>query len=352
MCSRRDLFLRAHRMRATNTQLRTGPLTGVIWLLLAITISLWLQPSLAHAQTTSNYVSGKGNDANPCTPSTPCLTLQRALSNTVAGGEVITLDSANYGYATINRAVTITNATGITGVLAMSSVTGITVAAGANDTINLQGLEIEGAGSGANGIQFSSGSTLNIKDSVIRGFNNGINFQPSGPGTLSVVGTLISGNSTGILFQTSATSSAALNDVQLINNATGLVASSASSTAVANINVQNSIVSSNSTVGILSGSNSAILVTNSVISNNGVGLQAQTASSNLQVSQSTVGGNVIEWTAANGGLVISAGKNSFGGNPVPPGDMPQLPPVVATFYLVDGSGGFLLDSNGAKIEAL
>ena len=351
MCSRPGLFLRAHRMRATNAQLRTGPLTGVIWLLLALTISVWLQPSPAHAQATSNYVSGTGNDANPCTPSAPCLTLQRALTNTVAGGDVITLDSANYGYATINRAVTITNATGIAGVLAMSSVTGITIAAGANDTINLQGLEIEGAGSGADGIQFSSGAALNIKDSVIRGFNNGINFQPSGPGTLSVVGTLISGNSTGILFQSSATSSGALNDAQLINNASGLVASSASSTAVANINVQNSIVSNNSTVGILSGSNSEILVTNSVISNNGVGLQAQTATSNLQVSQSTVGGNVVEWTAANGGLVISTGKNSFGGNPVPPGDMPQLPPVT-TFYLVDGSGGFLLDSNGAKIDAL
>ena len=64
--------------------------------------------------------------------------------------------------------------------LAASSVSGITINAGPSDVINLQGLEIDGAGSGANGIQFTSGSALNIKDSVIRSFTNGISFQPYG----------------------------------------------------------------------------------------------------------------------------------------------------------------------------
>jgi hypothetical protein len=42
--------------------------------------------------------------------------------------------------------------------------------------INLQGLDIDGAGSGASGIQFNTGGSLNVQNSVIRGFSNGINF--------------------------------------------------------------------------------------------------------------------------------------------------------------------------------
>jgi hypothetical protein len=140
------------------------------------------------------------------------------------------------GYVTINKAISITGLS-TTGVLATSGVSGITINAGANDTINLQGLDIDGAGSGANGIQFNTGASLNVRNSVIRGFSNGITFQPNGSSTLSVGSTLISNNSTGISFQNSAISTGILNDLQLVNNGTGIVALGTSSTAPAAVTI-------------------------------------------------------------------------------------------------------------------
>src|SRR5262245_41390154 len=202
----------------------------------------------ARAQVANTYVSGSGSDNNPCTRSSACKTLQKALTKTRPGGQINALNSANYGYVTINQSVSIIGARGVAGVLATSTITGVTINAGANDIVSLQGLEIDGTGSGADGIKFASGASLNIRDSVIRGFTNGINFQSSGSSTLSVSGTLVSKNSTGISFQNAATSTGVLNDVQVVNNGTGIVAFSANSTNLAILTVQSSVVANNSTV--------------------------------------------------------------------------------------------------------
>jgi hypothetical protein len=268
----------------------------------------------AHAQTTSTYVSGVGSDANPCTAASPCRTLQAAVARTAPGGQILPLDSANYGYVTIKQAVSILNGRGATGALATSSLTGVNINAGAADGITLQGLDIDGAGSTGSGVQFNSGASLNIQDSVIRGFSNGINFQPSGSSALVVSRTLISNNSTGINLHGAAATTAVLNDVQVVGNGTGLAATGASSTALANVAIQNGVIANNSTVGIAAGASSAVSVASSTITNNAVGLRALAASSQLPVSNSTLTGNRVAWQAANGGQVLSGGKNAFGGN--------------------------------------
>src|SRR5262245_62890527 len=68
------------------------------------------------------YVSGLGNDNNPCTASSPCSTFQAALALTLAGGTIYVLDSANYGPVTINKALTITSEGAMAGVLATTGV--------------------------------------------------------------------------------------------------------------------------------------------------------------------------------------------------------------------------------------
>jgi hypothetical protein len=298
-------------------------------LLLATTIVSWLQAVPAQAQAMRTFVSGLGEDTNACTETAPCQTLQVALANTLPGGQIYALDSANYGFVTIDKAISIISGSGATGILATSSVTGITISASANDTINLQGLDIDGAGSGADGIQFNSGASLYIQDSVIRGFTNGINFQPSGSSALSVDKTLVSNNSTGIKIQNSLMSTGVLNDVQLVNNGTGIVAQGGSGTGPAIVTIQNSIVANNSAIGVLSGGFSVVSVANSTIANNGIGLQAQTASAVLQVSESTVTGNGTGM-AANAGQIISYGNSSIGGNAIgntsPPTTDPVSPP--------------------------
>jgi hypothetical protein len=305
----------------------------MLGLFLAITLAFWLPavPTEAQSQASRTYVSGLGKDTNACTAATPCLTLQTALSQTAPGGEIYSLDSANYGSVTINKAVSILAGRGATGVLATSNLSGVTINAGANDVITLQGLDIDGAGSGVSGIEFYSGASLNLQDSVIRGFTTGINFHPGGSSTLSVSRTLISNNSTGINFLSAGTSTAVLNDVQVVNNGTGITALGASTSALANVTVQSSIVANNSTVGVAAGAYSAVSIANSTVTNNFAGLQAQAASSLLQVSGSNVTGNRTAWQTANGGQITSASQNSFGGNASGDTAPPPAPPPPPTF---------------------
>ena len=329
-----------------------APAWKIVRRLMLVTSALLLHAMPAQAQAMRTFVSGQGKDSNACSATAPCQTLQAALAKTLAGGQIYALDSANYGYVTINKAVSIFSGGRVAGVLATSSVSGLTIAAGANDIVNLQGLDIDGAGSGANGILFTSGATINIQDSVIRGFTNGINFQPSGSSGLFVGSTLISNNSTGISFQNSAVSIGTLNDVQLVNNGSGIVALGSSSTAVAKVTVQSSMVANNTTVGILAGSFSAVSVSNTTIANNGAGLEAQSASALLQVSGSTVTGNGTGWMVANGGQVISSSNNSIGGNASGNSAPPTTPTAPVANFLTDGAGGYLIDANGGKVTAL
>src|SRR5882724_6413435 len=144
----------------------------------AVGVPLVPVSSLAAPQART-YVSAQGSDANPCLAYTHCRTFQAALALTNPGGEIFVLNSANYGAVTINKAVTITSEGAVAGVLATTGA-GITINAGASDVVNLRGLDIDGGKTGATGIQFSSGSALNVQRSVIRGFTgSGINFAPS-----------------------------------------------------------------------------------------------------------------------------------------------------------------------------
>jgi hypothetical protein len=298
-------------------------------ILVSVAIALSLHTP-AQAQATNTYVSGRGNDSNPCTTDLPCQTLQAAFGKTMASGQIYVLDSADYGNLTIDKAVSIISARGATGVLATSGVSGIIINAGPNDAINLQGFNIDGAGSGANGILFQAGASLRILDSVVRGFNNGISFQPTGPSSLLVEKTTVSNNSTGINFQNSLASTGVLNDVQIVNNDSGLVTLGPSSTAPANVSVQSSIVANNKTVGILSGSFSSVVVSDTTIANNGLGLQAVSPSARLQLSGSTLSGNSAGWAVSNGGQVTSSSNNSIvgnaGGDVAPPTTTPPTPP--------------------------
>src|SRR5215471_14335444 len=67
----------------------------------------------AYGQVQRSFVSGSGNDANPCSLIAPCRTFGQAISQTNAGGEVAVLDSAGYGAFTITQAVSIISPPGV-----------------------------------------------------------------------------------------------------------------------------------------------------------------------------------------------------------------------------------------------
>jgi hypothetical protein len=251
-------------------------------------------------------VSGTGSDSNPCTVSQPCKTLNAALSLTVAGGEIFVLNSANYGPLIITKAVTITGEGAIVGMLSTSGV-GITINAGANDVINLRGLDIDGANSGTFGIQFTSGLSLNVQKSLIRNFSNsGISFAPSGASSLFVSDTVVTHNgSNGIFIANSA--AGALSRVTASSNGVGVSASGAS----ASVTVTDT-VASNNTYGF-GASSAALMVRNSIISNNAVGIAAD-QNATVRITQSTITGNGTGWQATNGGQLLTYGNNNVDGN--------------------------------------
>src|SRR5262245_21046062 len=152
-------------------------------------------PPSVHAQATRTWVSGVGDDANPCSRTAPCKTFAGAISKTAGGGEINCLDPGGFGGLTITKAITVSCEVGTAGVL-VSGTPGITVAAGANDVVTLRGLVFQGLGTGTNGINFSSGKSLLVDKCVINNFaTNGIQIAPSSTvSTLVVTNSIITNN--------------------------------------------------------------------------------------------------------------------------------------------------------------
>jgi hypothetical protein len=156
--------------------------------------------SLANAQATRTWVSGVGDDVNPCSRTAPCKTFAGAISKTLTDGEINCLDPGGFGAVTVTKSITIDCedtqgailASGTTGVIV--NITGSTTS-DPLATVRLRGLSINGAGScaapclgthsGIRGINVSSANTRQVKlfldEMFIHGFvNEGVLFN--GPG--------------------------------------------------------------------------------------------------------------------------------------------------------------------------
>ena len=73
----------------------------------AVIACTFLGSSVAFAQATRTWVSGLGDDANPCSRTAPCKTFAGAISKTAPGGEISVLDPGGYGAVTITKPITI-----------------------------------------------------------------------------------------------------------------------------------------------------------------------------------------------------------------------------------------------------
>jgi hypothetical protein len=139
-------------------------------------------PTSASAQATRTWVSGVGDDANPCSRTAPCKTFAGAISKTAAGGEINCLDPGGFGGVTITKALTIKCHYTEGGVL-VSGTNAIVVNAPAADTVTLRGLDINGIGTGAttslSGVKVLSASKVNIFDSEVYRFRAGVAVVPT-----------------------------------------------------------------------------------------------------------------------------------------------------------------------------
>ncbi|MBI5271931.1 MAG: hypothetical protein HY856_19890 [Burkholderiales bacterium] len=155
----------------------------------------------AHAQATRTWVSGVGDDANPCSRTAPCKTFAGAISKTATGGQISTLDPGGYGSVTITKAISIVSeGSGEAGILS-SFTNGVVVNAPTGSMVYLRGLQIEGAGSGLAGVVVISGD-VHIENTSIRNFRGnpgvGIDNRATARSRVFVSNSSILGNLIGV----------------------------------------------------------------------------------------------------------------------------------------------------------
>src|SRR4051812_7752309 len=125
-----------------------------------------IQATPAFAQATRTWVSGVGDDVNPCSRTAPCKTFAGAISKTAAGGEINCLDPGGFGAVTITKSLTISCQYTEGGALAGGN--GVVVNAAATDVVVLRGLDFFGVNPPTNGIRFIAGGALHVQDCTIK----------------------------------------------------------------------------------------------------------------------------------------------------------------------------------------
>src|SRR5882762_6166979 len=140
--------------------------------LLTLAIGLFL-PVLASApalaQATRTWVSGVGDDANPCSRTAPCKTFAGAISKTAAAGEINCLDPGGFGALTIAKSITV-NCHDVLGSVLVSGTNAIIINAGAADRVVLRNIQILGLNTGLAGVKILQAGSVSIEDCAITEF--------------------------------------------------------------------------------------------------------------------------------------------------------------------------------------
>lgn len=307
---------------------------GLLYLTFAFVL---LGPPVAHAQATRTWVSGVGDDVNPCSRTAPCKTFAGAISKTAAGGEINCLDPGGYGTVTITKSISIL-CSGTLGSVLASATNGINIndsASGSPGTVvvYLEGLDIEGAGTtpGLSGIRFTSGASLHVKNVTIRDFTtspaHGISFAPTASAKLIVENTTISNTGTGAAGAaivvnpgSGAAAIAMISNSHLHRGTFGVAGDSSGGAAGINIVVRDTVANGfTNTAFLTTGNNIGMLVNGSAATASGTGLVAN-GGSTIRVGSSVIVGN---GTSVSGN-VLSFWDNRINGNNVDaiPGPVP------------------------------
>ena len=296
--------------------------------ILALAIFTLTVTSLAQAQATRTWVSGVGDDLNPCSRTAPCKTYAGAISKTADKGEISTLDPGGFGAVTATKNITIdgTNGAGFGSILA-SNVNGVIINDSATATpgtivVTLRHLSINGASTTAgSGIRFTSGKTLIVENCVISGFTGtgtpgkGISVElTGGPKNVFVKDTNITNCTVGIRLGTSSSFVAAVLDNVNIDAVGDQVAGTSGVELAAGgfAVIRDSVISRfQNGINNTGGANSGARVIGSTIFSNVNGINA--GASQAHVSSSSFLGNTAGIALA-GGSVLTGCDNFFAGN--------------------------------------
>jgi hypothetical protein len=300
----------------------------------AVLVTLLTLTTAAIAQPQSPiFVSARnGNDGNPCTVEAPCKTFMFAMTMVAPGGEIVVLDSGEYGLLPINKPVSVIAPDGVyAGITAISGQAVIIDPAVGNISILLRGLTIKGTGTGL-GIAFNSRPVrLRIERCTITGFTRGIDFAVLGQqlgvlaSQLFVTDSVFSQCSIGIFVGPASGSTgfirATIENSRFDRNTTGVAGSSMSL-----ITARNSAVSNSGGFGFrASGDNAELNLENCLITGGNTGVQPMfgiNAPVTVRISNSTITNNRVGIGSPDCGepgcptvtQVLTRGNNTVEGN--------------------------------------
>ena len=278
--------------------------------IMAIAAFMFAFASLAQAQATRTWVSGVGDDVNPCSRTAPCKTWAGAISKTAACGEIDALDPGGFGAVTITKSITL-DGTGTFASILASLTTGITInaAAPATDVITIRGLSINGACNGIRGMNIIAAKEVNIEDCVIFKFvNEGILVNASAATQLNVRNSVIrdnTGDGVGVGTST-AQAKASFVHSSFNGNGNGIHAKINSRMAA-----QDCTFAGNTSNGVLADGGTGVLrISNSSIYNNGTNGVNGGSGGVVALNSCDIHNNV-----GNGALVSGGGEvDTYGNN--------------------------------------
>jgi hypothetical protein len=284
----------------------------------------------ASAQATRTWVSGVGDDANPCSRTAPCKTFAGAISKTATGGEISVLDPGGFGGVTITKSISINGEwAGEAGVL-VSGTNGVTINAPAGSVVNLRGLFVEGLSTGLSGVSILSAGEVHMQDLVIRDFKdananngNGVLVAPSANNVkVTVDNCLIANNGSatsgaGVMVRPNgaATVNVAITRSNLPGNSNGVKIDNATATGAIKVQVTGTSATGSIGNGFIAKSTGSgpiqLTIEDSLASGNGAaGIRSDGANSTVNIGGNTMTGNVL------GGISVAGGgtMNSFRDN--------------------------------------
>ena len=285
---------------------------------LAIAIFMFALASMAQAQATRTWVSGVGDDANPCSRTAPCKTFAGAISKTAAAGEISALDPNGFGAVTVTKSITISGDGTLAGIL-NASTNGVVINGLTSDNIVLRNISINAPNTGISGVKVLSAKTVTIENCTIAGQSVGVEVLTTNSVNVALINTTIKNCITaGLRVDTSAgIARATVRNSVFTNCGTGIVARRNSRVAM-----EESTIAFNA-VGVLVEGNGATAVAflkNCHINNNtGHGIQAgsglSTATSAARISHNLINNNAGAGVSIQtNGVVETFLNNEVNGN--------------------------------------
>jgi hypothetical protein len=295
------------------------------------TVFLIMCATSASAQVARVFLAGSGDDGNNCSDiTTPCRSLQGAVTQCPVKGEVIIIASGGFGTATITQSLTINAPAGVVAFNARE----ISVNIGATDKVVIRGLSLNGAVFGdPHGIYFGSGGTLIVENCLVSGFGNGIGQYGLG-GKLVVNNSEFRNNTSDGIFSDPATGTMAyltVENCRFENNGNAGVDVSNWVTAV----VKTSVSTNNNwgyELGASVASGGSLTLDTCVASYSTVAGIASAGNNQvpaiIRVTRSTVVGNAIGLEVFGVGQIVSYGTNQVWANTIGDGSFSSTVPTI------------------------